>query len=123
MAHWTPKEIVSLSYPRLALQARITGIVIVRVIVGTDGSVKEVAAVSGHPLLAQEAQRNALNWKFEQSEANRDTSNEVFIVYRFVVKGNCAGKNCRQGFMVEYPNFVVVSSEIPPIEVSQGKIQ
>src|SRR5262245_59124964 len=39
------------AYPELAKQARIEGLVIVEVAVGPDGAPKDIAVISGHPLL------------------------------------------------------------------------
>src|SRR5262245_25654138 len=39
------------AYPALAKQARIEGIVIVEVVIGPDGAPKNIAVISGHPLL------------------------------------------------------------------------
>jgi TonB family protein len=39
------------NYPELAKQARIEGIVIIEVVIGPDGAPKDIAVISGHPLL------------------------------------------------------------------------
>jgi TonB family protein len=123
LAAWEPAEIVGLNYPRIARQARITGLVVVRVSVKASGSAREADVVSGHPLLGEAARLNALDWKFRTVGSRSDKSDEVFLVYRFVLRGNCAAKNCRELFVVEYPNFVLVRSEMPSIEVSAEREQ
>ncbi len=40
-------------YPELARQARITGVVRIEVLITTEGTVKDMKLISGHPLLAQ----------------------------------------------------------------------
>jgi outer membrane biosynthesis protein TonB len=40
------------TYPRLAMQARIHGTVVLQAVIGTDGTVHDLHAISGHPLLA-----------------------------------------------------------------------
>jgi TonB family protein len=115
---WQPTEIVGVSYPRLAQLARIAGVVVVRTTVGPDGSVTEAVAVSGHPLLSEAALRSAKEWKFGQSNLDRGSARDVYLVYRFVLKGTCAGNECRETFLVYYPNFVVVRSEMPSLQVS-----
>lgn len=123
LADWEPSEVVGLSYPHLARSARIAGLVVVRLTVGADGSVKETEAVSGHPLLAEAARKNAAQWKFKHSGQGRDKARDAYLVYRFVLDGSCAGSDCRTIFVVEYPNLVMVTSEMPPIQVSQGKVR
>jgi TonB family protein len=113
-ADWEPSEVVGLLYPPLARMARITGIVIVRLSLGDDGSAREASVLSGHPLLARPAQANAREWRFRQSGRGSSTS-DVYLVYRFVLEGTCAGSECRETFWAEYPNFIVVCSEVPSV--------
>ena len=53
------------SYPLLVRHARIMGLVRLSVDVGPDGLVKNVRAVSGHPLLAGSAHAMAKSLQFE----------------------------------------------------------
>lgn len=122
-AGWEPSEIVGLAYPWLAQSARVAGTVVVRLTVARDGSVTQAAAVSGHPLLAEAARQNAGRWKFERSGQDPGADRDAYLVYRFVLEGSCAGRDCRTSFVVELPNLVMVTSEIPSIQVSQGKRQ
>jgi len=50
-------------YPEEALKSRITGTVVLHVILGKDGTVKQVEVVSGHPLFAQAAVDAVRQWK------------------------------------------------------------
>jgi TonB family protein len=43
------------AYPPLARQARISGTVVLRALIGTDGSIENLTLVSGHPMLAPAA--------------------------------------------------------------------
>jgi TonB family protein len=52
-------------YPPLALQARITGDVELRIEVRQDGTVESVTAVSGHPIFKEAALDSARKSKFE----------------------------------------------------------
>lgn len=117
---WEPKEIVGLSYPVIARSARITGLVIVRLTVGTDGSVIQAEPVSGHPLLAGAAGTNAAQWKFARSRRDGRGGKDPYLVYRFVLEGSCAANDCRASFVVDFPNFIVVTSEMPQVQVSEG---
>ncbi len=120
-AYREPSEIVGLAYPWLAQSARVSGVVVVRLTVADDGSVTAATAVSGHPLLAEVARQNARQWKFERSGPDPAANRDAYLVYRFALEGSCAGRDCRTNFVVELPNLVLVTSEIPSIQVSRGK--
>jgi periplasmic protein TonB len=51
-------------YPEAARQQRIQGPVVLNVLVGTSGSVRELAVVSGDPLLAKAATDAVRQWRF-----------------------------------------------------------
>lgn len=51
-------------YPPLARQARISGIVKLGVVIATDGTVKEMNVMSGHPLLVPSALDAVRQWTF-----------------------------------------------------------
>ena len=118
-----PVEIVGLAYPRLAQWARVAGTVVVRLTVAPDGSVAQAVAVSGHPLLAEAARQSAARWRFERSEQSPGLDRDAYLVYRFALEGSCAGRDCRTEFVVELPNFVMVTSEMPSIQSLEGKRQ
>jgi TonB family protein len=52
-------------YPPLARQTRISGTVRLHVILSTEGTVKEIAVVSGHPLLLQASLDAVRQWRYE----------------------------------------------------------
>ena len=52
------------SYPQEAKSARISGSVVVEVMVSEDGKVEAARAVSGHPLLKTAAVEAAQQWEF-----------------------------------------------------------
>jgi protein TonB len=52
-------------YPPLARQARISGTVVLRALIGTDGSIENLTLVSGHPMLAPAAIEAVKQWKYE----------------------------------------------------------
>lgn len=58
------KEKTTPVYPAAARAARIQGEVRLHVIVGTDGSVKELELISGHPMLVQAAMDAVRKWKY-----------------------------------------------------------
>jgi len=67
-----PVQIPAFFYPPLARQTRISGTVVVRVTVGTDGSVEGGQAISGHALLKGAAEDGAKKMKFNaQADGKR----------------------------------------------------
>lgn len=51
-------------YPEFARAARIQGSVVLHVVIATDGSVKDVKLVSGHPMLTPAAIDAVKRWKY-----------------------------------------------------------
>lgn len=52
-------------YPELAKKLNLSGVVKIEVTVGADGKVKRAHTVGGHPVLAAEAERAAMQSEFE----------------------------------------------------------
>ncbi len=52
-------------YPDLARKLNLSGVVKVEVTIGPDGRVKRTHVVGGHPVLASEAERAAMQSEFE----------------------------------------------------------
>src|SRR5260370_27742244 len=50
-------------YPQTAIDQRVEGNVVLHVIIGTDGTVKESSAMSGRPLLVQSAIEGVRQWQ------------------------------------------------------------
>lgn len=67
------------TYPDLARTMNVKGIVRLEALVVSNGTVKSVKTIGGHPLLVQAAERAVLKWKWERAERE---SNEV-IELRF----------------------------------------
>jgi TonB family protein len=57
-------------YPEEARNEGITGTVRLHVVLATDGTVKQVELVSGHPLLAQAAIDAVRQWRYQQTFLN-----------------------------------------------------
>jgi periplasmic protein TonB len=53
------------NYPPLARQARIQGTVVLRAVIGKDGSIQNLTLVSGHPMLAPAAIDAVKQWKYK----------------------------------------------------------
>jgi len=61
---------VELIYPPLARQARISGIVELQGIIGTDGRIRELKVLRGHPLLVKAALDAVSQWIYEPTRLN-----------------------------------------------------
>ena len=59
-------------YPRLAMQARIQGTVVLQAVIGKDGSVQALHVVSGHPLLAPAALDAVRQWRYKPYLLNNE---------------------------------------------------
>jgi protein TonB len=57
-------------YPRLAIQARVSGIVELDADIDEEGNVTNVKIVSGHPLLVDAAVRAVMQWKYSPTFLN-----------------------------------------------------
>ena len=53
------------SYPPLARQARIQGVVVLEALIGKDGGIQNLHVVSGHPMLTNAALEAVKEWKYK----------------------------------------------------------
>lgn len=58
------------AYPPLAKEAKVQGMVVMEVRIGKDGTVGNIEALSGHPLLRQAAIDAVRTWEFEPGRKN-----------------------------------------------------
>jgi protein TonB len=59
-----PVSTVDPAYPPLARQARIQGVVVMRVVINTEGKIENIRIVTGHPLLIQAAIDAVKKWVY-----------------------------------------------------------
>ena len=52
-------------YPAMARSARITGTVRMKAVIGTDGTIKNLTAISGHPMLVDAAMNAVRQWVYK----------------------------------------------------------
>jgi TonB family protein len=103
-----------LDYPRVAGLARVSGVVVVRVKVDSDGKAVSVAAISGPKLLIDDTLSNARKWHF-QPKGSRD----VVIVYDFKLEGICKGP-CSSSFTFSPPNLATITAGVRLIDHGGG---
>jgi protein TonB len=58
------------SYPPLARQARIQGVVRFNAVIGRDGTIQNLTLVSGHPLLVPSATEAVRQWRYQPTTLN-----------------------------------------------------
>ena len=82
-----PVHTVNPEYPELARKAGIQGLVVVKVLIGTDGSVEEVEVVKSHPMLDDEAVKAARQFRFTPGK-QRDRVVRVWMSIPFTFRLN-----------------------------------
>jgi TonB family protein len=107
-----PIHVVSLIYPPVARQARISGDAVLVAHIDSDGSVSIPIRKSGHPLLLQSAEDNLKSWKFQTGE-----SQEMEITYHFKLRDQ-ASDSAQTECVFDLPNFVTISSNLPPVAIN-----
>lgn len=76
------------SYPPLAKNARISGTVRLEAVIGRDGTVEQLRAVSGHPMLTKAALDAVREWRYEATLLNgRAVEVATVIDVNFVLGG------------------------------------
>jgi periplasmic protein TonB len=58
-------------YPTLALQARIQGAVLLQAVIARDGTVQDLRAVRGHPMLVSAALDAVRSWRYKPYMLNQ----------------------------------------------------
>jgi TonB family protein len=66
-------------YPAVAAGMNLQGTVKVKVWINSDGSVRRVEYIGGHPLLAQAAVKAVKNWKYELGA--KETTSQVEVKF------------------------------------------
>jgi protein TonB len=68
------------SYPPLAKQARIQGVVRLNAIIGKDGTIQDLKAASGHPLLVPAALEAVRQWLYKPTLLNGEPVEVVTVI-------------------------------------------
>jgi protein TonB len=72
-------------YPALARQARLQGIVKLRVTIGPDGHVNNIVLRSGHPLLVPAAVEAVKTWRYDPAVLKGQPSLEADVDVPFTI--------------------------------------
>jgi protein TonB len=74
-------------YPRVAIQAQVAGTVRLRAIIGRDGSIQSLEALSGHPWLVRAALDAVQQWRYRPTMLNGEPVEvETSITVIFVLQ-------------------------------------
>jgi TonB family protein len=111
------KAAVAPQYPPIAVLARLSGSVAVRVVVDQSGNVTHADATGGHPVLKKTATEAAKKWKFEVAPAQSRTT---LLEFDFEILPEKADLESETTFMP--PNRVQVKKRPPESTVSYGKM-
>jgi periplasmic protein TonB len=68
------------AYPPLAKQARIQGVVKLNAVIGKDGAIQDLKAVSGHPLLVPAALEAVRQWLYKPTLLNGEPVEVVTVI-------------------------------------------
>ena len=68
------------TYPEVARRLRLTGVVKVQVVIGTDGRIKEKNVIGGHPILVSAVEDTLKNWKY--APASGETTTQLEFNFR-----------------------------------------
>lgn len=107
----------SMNYPPIARQTRTAGIVVLQVSVSADGSVSQVDALKGHPLLSAAAVQMVKKWMFTPQQGESRTFE---LKCEFVIIGPSAGVQ-RNVLTVPEPLHLLLSASPPTVETQTSK--
>lgn len=68
-------------YPEEALKDRITGYIVLHVVLEKDGTVRQIEVVSGHPMFAQAAIDAVKQWKYQPTLSNGEPIEADRVAY------------------------------------------
>ena len=121
VSDWTPKRIFGMDYPVLAARARVEGQMEITCTIKPDGSVESAVPswpARPHPLLVKFAEENAKRWLFKKNTSS--TANRITLSYTFRMESKGSYRP-RSEFIFEYPNHVIVTSELYNLETEWMK--
>jgi len=76
----TPEKNPVPPYPRLARQARIAGTVTLKAVVADDGTLDDIAVISGHPLLVESSLDTVRKWRYTPLIVNGQVIEAVLVI-------------------------------------------
>lgn len=106
-----PTRIVGVQYPRLAHLAVVQGRVELEALLSTEGVVKEITVISGHPLLNDAAKNSLEKWRFAGCTSGASCTAKVTFVF-VLEKGICDIDQCPNDLQIDLPGTVTIRSKL-----------
>lgn len=81
-------------YPAMARAARITGTVRMKAVIGTDGTIKNLTAMSGHPMLVDAAMNAVRQWVYKPTVLDgvlMEVNTEIVVHFNLATGGPPTG--------------------------------
>ena len=81
-------------YPAMARSARITGTVRMKAVIGTDGTIKNLTAISGHPMLVDAAMNAVRQWVYKPTVLDgvlMEVNTEIVVHFNLAPGGPLTG--------------------------------
>jgi hypothetical protein len=100
-------QFTDMSYPRLAREKNVTGVVVVRSALDDAGRVVAVDALSGPRELVAPTVANQRNWRYS-APSPQSSLREVVFVYDFRIEGRCTSATPSH-FMLRDDRYAVVT--------------
>jgi TonB family protein len=110
---WQPVHIVGMPYVAQAREARISGVVRLRCVLNSDGSVADVEVLSGHKIFLIPVTENARQWRFAAKRERTAARPEALLIYEFKFTNPVCGGRYSERFAFDHPDSVRVTSEFP----------
>ncbi len=107
---WFVVRLEAPSYPTLASQARIQGLVRLRLVIDGQGRVTRASVLAGHPVLARAAEANIMKWRFAQPCPEKASATEIQFTFEFRLEGETS-QAASTGFRYEHPYRATVVSQ------------
>jgi TonB family protein len=106
-----PIRFVTVRYPRLALFAVVQGRVELEAILSSEGAVKDIKVISGHPLLKDAAKNSLEQWRFAGCRPS-GVACTARVTFVFVLeKGMCDIDQCPNHLQIDLPGTVTITSK------------
>jgi TonB family protein len=108
---WKPVHIVAMSYVAEAGDARISGVVRLRCVLNSDGSVARIDVLLGHKVFLKAVLENARQWRFATGDKVNGPTHAALLIYEFRLTDPTCGSHYREQFVFDQPDRVLVTSE------------
>ena len=107
-------------YPPLARQAKVEGIVKVRIEVGNDGAVTLAEGLEGSPILQSASIPNIRTWKFGAGGGEDVSRLKTTVVFEYRLEGEPGWERCATRVIFDSFNHVSIIGHPPVPEINVG---